>query len=770
MTLLLTLALASALLAQAAPDAITAVDTARAEAARDYASPPAAVAAYKRLERAREALLTSGDPRASIWYADAAEDAFMLGISADDCGLDALVGLGTPDARTRTGTLMRQVLSWTQRADELARTELAQGTATPALAARLESVERARRIPLLRSVGAIWAARVGALPAEDSRAVLESALLRLQSLAPQLDGPARTLSDVSIGLAQLMLGQHDKVQATLSPLLANQQADPNSRLMALVITAEAMGKTPSEQRRALASLRTHHQERLDELQRLLLGDADFRLASTAAATPPSWQGWVDAMNAAPANRRALVRNSVLERIATHGTNAEDPVVQVARALRDVRNPQLREKAVEVLAVVLAPNEPNNGAASTGARVTPSSASMPADFRVVAEFELGRAELQLGRARDGCTRLLRFSQDHPADPASRNAIDVAVIAARSLGDPALLATVLDTAVKRFPDHPEHSAWRVEAAALALSPDASLLVERQPAPRRYAQAVDALERADRTSRLDPAMRAELVVAAAEAANEMRHADDALALLSKLADPSNKSATLPGIPRDLRERMLEERIAALAIGGRSIDGDTWVNLERAADANATADACARVLRRQIPTDLASGLIDPPDPETRTRIVRLADATQRLAPPTPERDDIVVCALLLGQVPDLALPVARRVVAARGDRADALLALAECIFAVGDQAGLAESMQLHTRLARSATDGSPAWWVAELRRLQTLDRVNKNVEIIAPRVARLRAAHPDLGGPALQAQFLALAARHEADSRTTAAETSKD
>lgn len=276
MTLLLTLALASALLAQAAPDAITAVDTARAEAARDYASPPAAVAAYKRLERAREALLTSGDPRASIWYADAAEDAFMLGISADDCGLDALVGLGTPDARTRTGTLMRQVLSWTQRADELARTELAQGTATPALAARLESVERARRIPLLRSVGAIWAARVGALPAEDSRAVLESALLRLQSLAPQLDGPARTLSDVSIGLAQLMLGQHDKVQATLSPLLANQQADPNSRLMALVITAEAMGKTPSEQRRALASLRTHHQERLDELQRLLLGDADFR--------------------------------------------------------------------------------------------------------------------------------------------------------------------------------------------------------------------------------------------------------------------------------------------------------------------------------------------------------------------------------------------------------------------------------------------------------------------------------------------------------------
>jgi hypothetical protein len=64
----------------------------------------------------------------------------------------------------------------------------------------------------------------------------------------------------------------------------------------------------------------------------------------------------------------------------------------------------------------------------------------------------------------------------------------------------------------------------------------------------------------------------------------------------------------------------------------------------------------------------------------------------------------------------------------------------------------------------------LAELRRLQTLDRVNKNVEIIAPRVARLRAAHPDLGGPALQAQFLALAARHETDARTSAADAAKE
>jgi tetratricopeptide (TPR) repeat protein len=758
MTAAFMLVLACVFTPQVTPAEVAALDTARAEATREYASAPAAAAAYKRLERVREPLLTSGDPRAAIWYADAAEDALTLGLAQDDFGLDALVGLSRPESRERTGALLQQALVWTQRADELARTELAQGTATPALASRLDSVERARRIPLLRSVAAVWAVRVGALPPADTTTVLESAAARLQSLAPQLQGSARTLATLAAGAALAQLGRAQELQPLLGPIIANNQLDSGARVVAMVLMAEGSSTNVVEQRRSLATLRSRHASPLGDHARLVLGDADFRLAlaapeNTMSASPP-WQGWLDSLTAATARQRVAVRQSVLDRIAANCGGHSSAVVQLANALKLLRAAESRQQ----------------GAAELDAALSVSTARVPVELRVMAELELGRAELLLGRARDGTMRLLRFAQEHSADPSSRNAIDAAVIAARAIGDPALLATALATAVERFPDHPDHHAWRIEAAALALSPDASLLAVRDPAPRRFARAVEALERADRLRSTDMPMRADLAIAAAEAANEMRHADDALAALNRVADPTGVSGVAPGIPQDLRDRLLEERITALAISGRSIDGDRWVSIEREANQSATANACARVLRRQIPTDLASGLIEPPDAEVRNRISRLADATLRMAPPTPERDEIAVCALLLAQVPDAALPVARRVVAARGERADALLALAECIYAVGDQTALAESMQIYTRLARSATDGTPMWWIAELRRLQILERVNKNLDVISPRVARLQAAHPDLGGPAMHSQFLALAARHEQAASATAAHLHKD
>ncbi len=758
MTASVLLLLACMFTPQVSPDAVVALDAARAAATREYASASAAAAAYKRLERAREPLLTSGDPRAAIWYADAAEDALTLGLAQDEWGLDALVGVSNTESRQRTGALMQQALTWTQRADELARAELAQGTATPALASRLESVERARRIPLLRAVAAVWAVRVGALPPQDTTAVLQSSAARLQALALQLQGPAQTLATLAAGAALAQLGRGNEVQPLLAPLIANNQLDSGARVVAMVFMAEGSSTNPGEQRRLLAALRSRHAAQLGDHARLLLGDADFRLGSAApemnVSAPPPWQGWLDALAAATPSQRAAVRQSVLERIAVNCGSQSSAVVQLANALKLLRAAETRQQ----------------GAAELDSALTAGTGGVPIELRVMAELELGRAELLLGRARDGTMRLLRFAQEHSADPSSRNAIDAAVTAARSIGDPALLATALGTAVERFPDHPDHNAWRIEAAALALSPDVSLLAARDPAPRRFARALEALERADRLRSTDMPMRADLAIAAAEAANEMRHADDALAALNRVADPTGVSGIAPGIPKDLRDRLLEERITALAISGRSIDGDRWVSIEREANPGATADACARVLRRQIPTDLASGLIEPPDAEVRGRISRLADATLRMAPPTPERDEIAVCALLLAQTPDAALPVARRVVAARGERADALLALAECIYAVGDQSALAESMQIHTRLARSAADGSPIWWIAELRRLQTLERVNKNLDVIAPRVARLKAAHPELGGPALQSQFLALAARHEQPASATAANTTKD
>jgi hypothetical protein len=56
-----------------------------------------------------------------------------------------------------------------------------------------------------------------------------------------------------------------------------------------------------------------------------------------------------------------------------------------------------------------------------------------------------------------------------------------------------------------------------------------------------------------------------------------------------------------------------------------------------------------------------------------------------------------------------------------------------------------------------SPAWWLAQVRRLQILDRVGRSGDAIAPKVARLKAMDPALGGTAFAATLLDLAARHE-------------
>lgn len=772
------LALLPALAAHAQVDAQTlaALDAARAEAMREYTSPLVAAAAYWRLERMREPLFESGDPRAAIWLADAAEDALTIGLALDDCGVRALLGVANPQELQRATDLLHRTLVWTQRADELARNELAQGVLTAELATRLDGVERAQRIPLLRSVAAVWAAQTGAIPARDAPAVLDAAVTRLRGLLPNLHGPAHTMATLAAGMGLAQLGRAEDARGLLRPLLvkagtagaggarAGAQPEPGVRVLAAAALARAGDGDPAAQRRALAATRARLAPELDDHWRLLLGDAEFRLwqihqEQTQERTPstanagerdsvPPWQGWLDALEACTPVRRSGVRQAVLERIAQWLPDDPAPVPRLARAMCRLRDPESRQEAADELAELLQVH-------GDGTNALHRAEEFPPSLRMAAEFELGRAELNLGRARSGAVRLLRFAKEHGADPSSRSAIETTVLAARALGDPALLSTALATAVELFPDHPEHGAWRVEATALALSPDAAALVERQSAPRRYAHAIEAMERAKRTGVRDPALMADLVAAAAEAANEMNHAHDALSLLDRLTDPAGGG--LEGIPPDLRNRLLEERVAALAQAGQSILSDRWVATEHKADPQAIADTCARVLRRQIPTDLAGALIDPPDPALRARIVSMAEAVQQMAPPAPQRDEVILCALLLGQLPDAALPVARRVLVAQGERADTLLALAEALYTGGDQAALAEAMPIYTRLARALPEGTPAWWVAELRRLQILERVNRNTEVIAPRVARLQAAHPDLGGGTLKTAFLALAARHE-------------
>jgi hypothetical protein len=378
------------------------------------------------------------------------------------------------------------------------------------------------------------------------------------------------------------------------------------------------------------------------------------------------------------------------------------------------------------------------------------------------LELGRAELLLGHPADGAAALLGFAESHPAEPVSRHAIDAAVAAARGTGDAALLGRVLSTAVARFPDHPDHAAWRVEQAALMLSPDAPAAARDTPA-RRAAQALDGLDRADRAAVTDPAMRADLAIAAADALNDELRGDAAIEALDRVPAPATRAAagapaTAPGsLPEAARQRILEERIRALVLATRSIDADPSVAAAAATDPNGTADAAARVLRRMSAADLGALAAAPVDEQQAARIGRLASAVAKLAPPTPERDEVLSRALVVAHMHGPALESARRAVAARGERADLLLALAEALWGIGGEPNLAEAYDLYERVARTVPAESPSWWLCQVRRLQVLDRAGRSVDAIGPKVARLRAMDPALGGPAFAALLLEVAARHE-------------
>ena len=85
-------------------------------------------------------------------------------------------------------------------------------------------------------------------------------------------------------------------------------------------------------------------------------------------------------------------------------------------------------------------------------------------------------------------------------------------------------------------------------------------------------------------------------------------------------------------------------------------------------------------------------------------------------------------------------------------MLERAECLYAVARLEDLTEAIALYRRIAAGSTEGSPAWWLAELRQLQILRRVGRELDRIGPRIGRLRATDPELGGEGLRREFEAL------------------
>lgn len=95
-----------------------------------------------------------------------------------------------------------------------------------------------------------------------------------------------------------------------------------------------------------------------------------------------------------------------------------------------------------------------------------------------------------------------------------------------------------------------------------------------------------------------------------------------------------------------------------------------------------------------------------------------------------------------------------ARPADASIAMGLAEARFAAGEDAA---AMALYREIVTSPAARDPMlYWQSELRMLQILDRTQRNTERIFPRIQRLRAIDPQLGGPAFRESFVGLELRY--------------
>lgn len=436
---------------------------------------------------------------------------------------------------------------------------------------------------------------------------------------------------------------------------------------------------------------------------------------------------------------------------------------------------------------------------------------PADLGSLALRTRARCELAIG-ARDAAIRsLLDSVRSWPSDPLANPSLEAAVAIARSGRRPAdgppshvpSLAETLAEAIAIGGSHPLRDAWRIEAAAIASQAggfddaDAMLAEVPPPSPQfaesrvallenavRAAEATDAaasarwLDRAERLLRqLEP-----WPPATPPGQDPRDHADAgarvalARARMHLLADrPAAAIVEITtlreGVPLepDAQLEALRIRLAALDRLGRREEAAEELRRVAAAEHGGAGMRSLLDQRLADSIDLAraaerEGDLDRSAALGRETIGPLADALRSLLQETADESGTAATPLVSIRIAEglrrggraaEALAVLATLPADLRDSIEAVRVRAECLFSRGRLEDLAEAMPLYRRLAASAPPRSEAWWLAELRTLEILDRVGRDTDRIPPRIGRLRAIDPGLGHEGFRRAFEALLLR---------------
>lgn len=421
----------------------------------------------------RRGLLSANknDSRWPIWLADHAEDCFTVVLPAGDDVDKVIFGISGPAARKRVRDLSREMLLAAEDADASAIMVIARkgpDRPTPQLVAQLEQIERARRIPLLRSLAEILNTETAEYDAQKRRAMAEVALARLESLVTELDD--RTASIVSRygGLAAARLGDEQRANHFLS--LSRQKAANDEALITLAdlasLRAAGLLRGPNQAADAATVLEGTGSiarqlaiaELLCRLRKQALGEQTAQEQTTQRAwTAP----FADVIRRSPVKDGSATRDAVLAKLASierDGTTLpeRDPMSMIASADQAIdRGEAINDRVAALQSLTTDP-------------------VVLGSLQAAALRTLTRMDLAADHWSDAADRSIRLANEHAKDTSSPAAIALAIRVSHELdkgadGQDVVARNRLEKAVNigatTFPDHPDFGLWQLERQVLA-----------------------------------------------------------------------------------------------------------------------------------------------------------------------------------------------------------------------------------------------------------------------------------------------------------------
>jgi hypothetical protein len=694
--------------------------------------------------RAELVRANANDPRVPVWLADQAEDCFTVALPAGGDVDRTLYGLAGPDARRRVRRLAVDMAAAAEQAELAAKAVLDRAgadAAPPPLVERLTTVERPRRIPLVRALADVLQVEMAEFDAGRRRALAESAIARIDTLLPELDDRTASVVARYAGLTAARIGEERAANRFLS--LARQKAGEDEALTTLAdlaaLRAAGLLRGPASAAEAASVLRgsgtTARQLAIAELEARLRRQAEGETGGAPSSGLLAWTSpFTNLLRRTKSDQAGEVRDLAMARLAQvlrDGTPLPDgePMAILGAAQHALDAGQPVEPLTDALARLA------------------EDPQAPASLRAGALRTLARIDMAADRWAEAADRSLALARGFPLDPSSAPAMSLAVRIARELDR---AADGADTAARQrlehavalglagYPEHADQALWQLERQVLA----AEAAAESRACELK---AMDPLLPAP----ADPVvegLRARLASARAWTALQAGRPQESLEALASAAPP------VPGRAADLR---LAARVGALAELDRDVLADSEIAAAKAdaVSAAAFAHAAGHVPAQRLPVELpkAAGA-------GAARARRLAAAVRASAAVAASDWSRIGDLLRLAGEPELAREAYAQALQLQPDALEPLQGMAEASVALGGESRWSEAMGIHRRLLAGREMGGDeavqdrAWWLSQLRQLQILHAADRFDERARMRLNRLRAIDAGLGGADFRAAFDAI------------------